>query len=279
MSAKGFTMDRRGVKNIRRRRPVASRVPSRALMSARRGLFREPAGQISLNRQVRALIAAKKRDAADISRVSAPLTATTLSCLTSSTDFSTAASGTGILDADGDECMINNVRISGRLTNNAALDLDPLGNFDTIIRKIVVWFYKPLTVASAAGTLPPITEVLVSDTVSSLPVSDATNGGRFKILSDRKWNLGTNTYQAITAVGHAAVNGKTNQSFDYFVKVNKKVKYVSPAQSGTAAGGHYDSDVNAGRVSGGLLVLYTVYSKPNSADVDDSTITRLNYTG
>jgi len=93
------------------------------------------------------------------------------------------------------------------------------------------------------------------------------------------WNLGQNTYQAVTAVGHATVSGRTNQFYDYFVKVGKKVKYVAPAQSGTSAGGHYDSDVSAGRVATGLLVVYTMVSKPNIANIAENCNTRVNYTG
>lgn len=233
----------------------------------------------TLEQQVRALIASKKRDAADVTRTTASLTTTVASCLTSSTADSTAASGTGLLDMDGDECLINNVRMKGSLTNVATLDLDPAGDFDASVRKLVVWFKKPLLVASAAGTLPPITEVLVADTITSLPVTDSANGGRFIILSDKKWNLGTNTYQAVTAVGHARVQGRSQQYYDYFVKVNKRCKFAAPSQSGSNAGGHYDSDVTAGRIDAGLLVCYTQVQVGVVSSITDVAYTRLNYTG
>jgi len=270
-------MDRRGVKNVRRVRNAPVRAAARALMAARRGPMVAPR-QLALNKQVRALIAAKKRDAADVTRSTASLTVTTLACATSSTNFATAASGTGLLDMDGDECMVNSIRLKGALQNPATLDLDPASNVDTVIRKLVVWFNKPLLVASAAGTLPPITEVLISDTIDSLPVTAAANGGRFVILSDRKWNLGINSYQATTAVGHARVQGKTLQYYDYTVKVGKMIKFKTPAQSGSAAGGHYDTDVAAGQVDRGLIVIYTqVLNSGNNPQ--DTGYTRLNYTG
>lgn len=241
-------------------------------------VFNQPRG-LSLERQVKALIASKKRDAADVTRTTAGQAATTIACLSSTTDFATAASGTGLFDMDGDSVLVNNVRLKGVLTLPAVLDLDPVGDVDTVVRKLVVWFYKPLLVASAAGTLPPITEVLVADTINSLPVTAAANGGRFVILSDKKWNLGTNTYQAVTAVGHARLSGRTTQFYDYTVPVGKQAKFAVPTVSGTPAG-HYDSDVGPGRIDRGLLVCYTQVAGIVGGQVPtDASTTRLNYTG
>lgn len=236
-------------------------------------------GGRTLETQVRALIASKKRDAADVARATTGQTTTTLACLTSSDAYATAASGTGLLDIDGDECQINHVRIKGRLNNNALLVLDPSGLYDIVVRKLLVWFYKPLLVASAAGTLPPITEVLISDSVTSLPVTDAANGGRFKVLSDKKWNMGSNTFQAATAVGHSRVSGRSLQFYDYTVKIDKRCKFAANSLSGTAAGGHYDSDVAPGRIDRGLLVMYTQVFLSGTQVITDNGFTRLNYTG
>lgn len=233
----------------------------------------------SLVRQVKALIASKKKDAADVTRATADASATTVACLTSTTNFATAASGTGLLDLDGDECLINSVHIKGYLNNSATLVLDPSAYNNPRVRKILVWFNKPLLVASAAGTLPPITEVLISDSVDSLKVTPAANGGRFQILSDKTFDVGSNTYQAATALGHARCNGKTMHTLDYRVKINKMCKFAANSVSGTPAG-HYDSDVGPGRIDKGLLCLYTLYSLFGAAStVDDSVVTRLNYTG
>lgn len=275
------------------RRPTASRARANIRLARATAFIQRRATEVvypgfsaqanrqanSMNRQVRALIASKKRDAADVDRTVAGQTTTIIQCLSSSTLSATAASGTGLLDMDGDECHINSVRMKGVLSHPATLDLDPLGNADVLYRKLIVWYKKPLLVASAAGTLPPITEVLVSDTIQSLPVTDAANGGRFVILSDRKWNMGSNTYQAATALGHARSTGKTSQAYDYFVKVDKRVKFAANAQSGSNAGGHYDSDVAAGRVDAGLLVCYTQCTVSGPQTVTDSGFTRLNYTG
>lgn len=241
---------------------------------------RAPATRVSmsLGKQIRSLVASKKRDAADQERDVAVAGTTEIRCLTSSSAAGVAASGSGILDMDGDECLINKVRIKGEFTNLATLDLDPSNNKDGLIRQMVVWFNKPLLVASAAGTLPPITEVLTDDLIDALPISDAVNGGRFKILSNKVWNMGTNTFQANTAVGHARCSGRTHQQVDYTVKVGRVCKFAKPSRSGTLLAGHYDSDVSDGRIATGLLVMYT-QSSPGGNTLVGNLFTRLNYTG
>lgn len=232
----------------------------------------------TFNRQVRALLNSKVRDAADITRDDALINATTAMCLTSGTDFGSAASGTGLLQSDSDEVRINWVRFKGRFDLLAALDLDPVGDIATVVRRIVVWFNKPLLVASAAGTLPPVTEVLVTNEADSLEYGKTSNGGRFVILSDRYFNLGTNTYQSVTAAGHARINGKISWPYDYTVKVGRMCKFKAPSSVDAGnGGGHYDSDNPNGQVSSGLLVCYTLFSGAQIAT--DFCVTRLNYTG
>lgn len=252
----------------------------------RRRLFPPAAGAVvprrtaALDKQLRALIASKKREAADVGRSVSGSAATRISCLTSSTAENTAASGTGLLDMDGDSCLINYVRLKGNLYNGAVLDVDPATARDVQVRKIVVWFNKPLLVASAAGTLPPITEVLITDAIDSLYVTAAANGGRFTVLSDRKWNLGTNTYQSASSGGHARVSGHNSYSYDYIVKVGKMCKFAASSVAGGAtAGGHYDSDVAAGRIDKGLLMMYTIMTAVSPSVYDENQNTRLNYTG
>jgi len=114
--------------------------------------------------------------------------------------------------------------------------------------------------------------------LDSLPVTDAANGGRFTVLSDRKFNMGTNTYQAATAVGHARTSGTTLRYIDYKVKVEKQCKFKSVASSGTPAG-HYDSDVSAGQIDRGLLVMYTQVKDGGNTSIATQLFTRLNYTG
>jgi len=231
-----------------------------------------------MNRQLKGLIAAKHRDAADVARNTAFLTGTKLSCLSSSTDFATAASGTGLLDTDGDEVLVNSVRLAGFITNEASVLVNQANVADTLVRFLIVWFNKPLRVADASGTLPPISEVLMTDSLASLPVTSASNGGRFVIVSDRTFNMGINLHQDVNIGGYARSVGQTMQRFDYTVKIDKRIKFVANASSGANAGGTYDSDVLVGRVSSGLLVLYTMTSfDGNGAAVIMNT--RLNYTG
>jgi len=210
-------------------------------------------------RQVKALVAGKKKDAADVVRSTVNQTATTISCLTSSTDFATAASGTGLLDMDGDSALINTVRILQRIQLTCIEDLTPVGLSDAQYRTIIVWFYKPLLVASAAGTLPPITEVLVSDNLISLVVQDTANAGRFKILYDQTDKLGTNTVAVAASGADARLNGPITINREFVVPVAKTCHFKAPVLSGTASG-QYDDNVSAGQVDKGLLVMYTLQS-------------------
>lgn len=236
----------------------------------------------SLSRQLKALISAKKRDAADVSRSVTNIAAGTASgCLTSTSPMTaTAPSGSGLLDADADEIMINHVRIKGVIDNKAIVDVDGTGQTDVFVRLLVVWFNKPLQVAVPAGSLPPITEVLVTDSLYSLPVTDAANGGRFKILSDKKFRLGQNTIISSTNPG-GRQTGSTSSLVDYTVRVNKMCKFKESAQSGAStAGGHYDSDVAPGQLDRGILVLYQMATNGGGEYTPSSTLTsRLNYTG
>jgi len=264
MKSRKVALNRRA-SNVRRARPNAIGVTSY---------------QPSINKQIRALIAGRQKDATDANRDRTAYTTTASGCLTATNGMTGVAdSASGLLACDSDEVLINSVRLKGYHENTASLDVNPDGNRDTFIRHLVVWFYKPLLVASAAGTLPPITEVLVSDELHSLPVTSVANGGRFVVLSDRMWNVGTNTYQAITAVGSAINTGKSKQYFDYTVKVGKSVKFSLPSTVGAAQGGHYDSDSPQGLVDRGLLVFYSQVAIGNNSSVNTVCDSRLNYTG
>jgi len=234
--------------------------------------------QPSVDKQIRALIAAKKKDAQDVSRDRSAVTTTASTCLTSGTGFSGTAMA-GLLAADADEVLINSVRLRGYHENPTSVDIDTTGNRDTFVRQLIVWFYKPLRVADASATLPPITEVLVSDELHSLPVGSASNGGRFVILSDRMWNLGVNTVQnTVSSTGFNT--GKSKQYFDYTIKVGKTVKFVQPSASPGTPGGHYDVNTLNGQVDRGLLVMYSqVFAGATLATVTTVQDTRLNYTG
>jgi len=233
--------------------------------------------QMALNKQIKALIQGKKRDAADVTRTTAAQSATTISCLTSSTDFATAASGTGILDMDGDSCLINSLSIRQDYELPAAAAASFVSLSNCIVRTIIAWFYKPLTVASAAGTLPPITEVLVSDSVASLPVQDTANAGRFTVLYDKTDNLGRNINITGSAT-YTSVSGTNRIMRDLKIPIGKKVQFKQNAQSGTPAG-QFDSDVSAGQVDRGLLVMYVLVGGTTAGVPKISNITRLNYTG
>lgn len=233
-------------------------------------------------KQLRGLLAAKTRDNDTNRNVSAIASGAVYSyCVTSSGPLGFAPSGTGLLDVDADEVLINSLRFRGVITHPAVVVVDRTAAVDSMVRRLVVWYNKPLLVADSSGTLPPITEVLNAAGISALPVQNASNGGRFTILSDRTWNLGTNLLSANTAAGTHSVDGHNSKMYDYTVKVGRKVKFVTASSSGaTTAGGHYDSDVTGGRVATGLLVVYTIpYSSPTGVLMYDQCTCRLNYTG
>lgn len=264
----------------KRRTTYRTKKPAKRARKSSYEMAVTPRRRQTLNTQIRALIASKKKETADKVVTLTNMTATSISCPHSSTSVDTAASGTGLYDCDADEILVNHIRIKGTCSNTALLDVDPTGLSDVVLRKLVVWFNKPLVAPAAAGTLPAITEVLLTDVIGSMPVTDAANGGRFKILSDKLFYLGTNTFQAATAVGHARVNGKNQYFYDYTVEIGKRTKFAAPSNSGTLLGGHYDSDVAGGRVDKGLIVIYTQQSGGASGGtLNDSMNTRINYTG
>lgn len=229
-------------------------------------------------RQVKALVAGHKKDAQpDIDR-DWTTGATAVSCLTSSTAFTTAATATGVLECDTDSVLINHVRIKGQIRNFAEANAGPTNTTDRVVRAIVVWFYKPLVAAAAGGALPAITTVLVSDAVDSMPICATENAGRFTILSDRRWNLGTNVLANGAAVG-SIYKGNTNQQIDYTVKVNKRCHFKKSTDDGTN-GGFYDSASTPGQVDKGLLCMYWLITQDASpsGNVQGAIATRLNYT-
>jgi len=237
-------------------------------------------------KQLKGLLAAKTRDAADVNRNGGPLqNGTVYSYCATSKDplFGEAASGTGLLDTDADEVLINTLRLKGCITQPAVVAADRTSTTDAILRQIVVWFNKPLKTADADGTLPEIDEVLTGGgggPITSMAYSSASNGGRFTILSDRTFTMGTNVLSADGAAGILSTDGNNTRVYDYTIKVGRKCKFVAPSASGASAGGHYDLDVDAGRVSTGLLVVYVLtYSAPTEARLWNQCESRLNYTG
>jgi len=243
----------------------------------------------SLATQVRRLIQGKKKDAADVDRVQTSVIANRIHCLSSSTSNATAADTTGLVVTDADRAHINSVTIRGTLncfplvcTSAQAATAKGAPRF----RMITVWFYKPKLDASAAGTLPPLTEVLEDavPTIDSMYKQDAKNANSFVVLSDRLL-VAPRMLQLSDASLGMDRDGQVGSAvpFNYTVKVNKEQFYAAPCNS-TNKGGHFDSDTLPGQVTKGLLVLYTI------ADGEGSTAgtscgrfnytlqTRLNYT-
>jgi len=238
--------------------------------------------QPSVAQKVRALVEGKSKSCTTTARSGFLTTdGSNMCCISSSSPFSTAASNSGLVTAAGsDSSLINFIQLRGAHTLPAVLDLDPTGNKDTLVRFILVWFYKPEFNAPSGGNLPLIADVLdgASSPLMDFPIQGDLQAGRFKILSDRTWNLGTNTFQATTAVGHSRVNGSNTIPFDYQIKVNKRQHYAAPITTANP-GGHFDGSVEAGQVSRGLPVLYRLYYAGNPAQQPFTELnTRINFT-
>lgn len=233
----------------------------------------------SLSTQVRRLLKGQTKDAASVAR-SATLTTTTISLLTSSTAFATAAATTGLLSTQADAVTINSLTVRGTLELQTLEDVTPVGLASASVRTLIVWFYKPLLVASAAGTLPPITEVLESDAFDSLVVDDTRNSGRFTLLKDTTVNLGMATVAVAATGAYPVANGLRNYCEDFTVKIGKMVHFkgVPDAVVGDV-GGHYDSDYSQGQIDKGLLIMYTLSQNAGTAGTIVVTRnTRINYT-
>lgn len=248
----------------------------------------------SLATQVRRLIAGKKKDAADQQRIhGGGITSTRVFCMSSSGAVGVANSGTGLIATDSDRAQLNYVKIRGsynlRPLSVTVAQMAATFRSKCRVRHLVVWFYKSKTDPSAAGTLPPITEVLVSDGVDSLVVPETDNCGRFTILSDRMFDCGRNLIASdLTATQAYALSQYDSSNvvgFAYDVKINKTAEFKVNADPVTNLGGHYDSDVSNGQISKGLCVLYIVAEGgAGAAGTDVGTLvginltTRLNYT-
>jgi len=260
--------------------PHAKRARSQAAKDAARATKRATRARSAMDRQIKGLLATKIRDTFDTSRTFTNITVSYVSCLTSISSITTAPSGSGLVVATGNDItLLNHVRLKGYLDLPMYQDtVTYIGTRDSYVRQLVVWYNKPLLIANNSGTLPAITEVLNTDEIHAFPIQDANNGGRFVILSDRLFNLGMNMSYA-NAPYTSFMSGKSRQYFDYTVPINRVMTYVQPPTV-AEPGGHYDSDVAAGRVSTGLLVLYTQVSRGGSSTVINlETKARLNFTG
>lgn len=231
-------------------------------------------------RQLNSLLAGHTKDTTLILHgYNLSLSAVSSWCNTSSTAVGgTADQATGLLFGDSDNVLINNIHFKGTLYIKQVS-----GSFvaSSRVRMITVWFNKPLLDASAAGTLPPITEVLagVGSVIFDAPyVTSTSNAGRFTVLSDRSFDLGRRARQINgSGVEYAFDNhGVQEISFDFKIPVKKSVQY-KVASTSAVGGGHYDSDLGAGQIRTGLCVTYMIPDLLGS-EVTLSMYRRLNYT-
>jgi len=203
-------------------------------------------------------------------------------CIVSSDDTSwspVATSTDGMIVTDSERARFKFLEIKGYFdvaplaTTSAAGGL-PL-NDPYVVRELLVWYYKPKHQPDAGGNGPSTiaSEVLISSAVESMTVSDADNSGRFKVLSDRVMNLGSNVYIAASNT----MKETSKQRFDFTRKIMiDKSQHYKAAPTDTNKGGHYDSDVDAGQVTRGLCVLYYIVTG-NAGTLTSVVTTRLTY--
>jgi len=243
----------------------------------------------SLATQVRRLIQGKKKDCDDQQRINgASVTSTRIYDLTSSGSTGVSGSTTGLVITDMDRAHLNTVWIRGtyhlRPISVTSAQMAATARSKCRVRHLVVWFYKPAIDPAAAGTLPPITEVLVSDAVDSMTVPEAANSGRFTVLSDRIIDMGRNMIDVNATLAQNQYSDGNVQGFSYYVKLNKEQFYKKNATQ-TNPGGHYSSSADAGQITKGMPVLYIIAEGgANAAGTDvgqlvgQNITTRLNYT-
>lgn len=225
-------------------------------------------------RKLNSLLKGHTKDGNLVQRVILNATSTVrVACLTSSDSFDTAPDGSGILSTTADQVMLNYVHLRGRATVGFFQALSGFADkVPCTYRVIVVYYKKPLLVADASGTLPPVTEVLRTASITSHYVADTDNSGRFEILYDKTTFLGM--YMQVAALA-PAITGPLVHTIDVKVPINRKCRFHTPATS-TAFGGHYDTGTD-GRVSEGLLCMY-VLPKDGAGTMDFDVESVLNFT-
>jgi len=185
-------------------------------------------------------------------------TGVNIRCLTSTGSGGFAGWSTGVLETSNDSCEIKHVVIRGYDEIAPLVTGAPMASkLNYAVRRLVVWYYKPPEPADVGGTLPVITACLNSSGIYPLPIIDAENAGRFSILSDKTWHLGCNMYNGTDLIQ----NGKARNDFEYKVIVNKTCHFKNPPANiaGTDYyAGHYDSTQDAGQLTRGVLMLYTI---------------------
>lgn len=215
-----------------------------------------------------------------VARLSSTAIAATASvhCLTSSTAATTAISSSGQIIPLCDSASLNFVEIRGHLAIRAVDAAMAATSYPGDVRILVVRFNKPIAQPTAAGTLPPVTEVLESDNYNAFPIASDVQNGRFQILSDRNFRIDP------FGMGAGATSSSmpaASQAVNYKVKVKRQVDFLSstigPGVNGN--GGHFDSDQAAGQVSKGLLCMYVISNFSGASFAPYGTLnTRVQYT-
>jgi len=167
------------------------------------------------------------------------------------------AVGTGIDQRIGKKIKMDSVYIRGRVAMASAISSpsNASASFAQQVRMIV--FYD----SQANGTTPTITQVLkAADPASQLNLD---NRDRFKILKDKCFTFGNQSYY--TATGYGGV-GPAIANIKFFKKLNMDVFYGTT--SNTAA------DIQ----TGGLWLLFVGDFTSGASDCEADITSRLRYT-
>lgn len=238
------------------KRPAIARAAPRKYVKAKR---RSKAPVVKMTKQLKALLGGHHKDAVDVTRdLGLSATGVQVSCLTSINNYTVATSGSGVLVGDGDQALLQYLKVRGSIkmlrTDELATALT--GTTDVQVRMLYIWVARPSTVPVAAGTLPPITDFFdySTDYTRAIPKTKEANGGRFQILSDHKFVLDRHQSNT-TSLGMTSSVKPNLIILDHNLKINKTVRFVKHPTDGVP-GGHFDSDYENGRVNTGLLLRY-----------------------
>jgi len=158
------------------------------------------------------------------------------------------SSSTGLLQTSQDSVTIKWLELRGTYQTTAVAMSGTV--VPIAIRRIVVWWYK---YALDTGNLPGSDKLMTvsgGNSIESMIKNPDENAGSFKILSDKTFDLGTNTT--------VAVNGKTRINVAEKVMVGKNMHFYENTTVATPLAGVAGSS-GIGVVSHGLLCVYHIY--------------------
>jgi len=258
----------------KRKSATSSATPARGMKRqfkrAKRELF--PATKTAKAKKMKSRLTAMLQGQTKESSLAAVVPDTTLAvgtvsrCLTAmGSAAGTATSGNGVVVTDEDSALIDAYHYKGTYIGNWACQLADGSSGEGVgftIRHLYVWWNRSIELASSAGTLPSLANVLQE-------ISAGVYGPNCHFLAK---NVTDKRFTVLADYTHYfdSIRGPVVKHFDEYVKINKIQKYIAPATE-ALAGGHFDSDQLAGQVSTGLPVLYIICTENGAQAGSDVT--------